>query len=87
MLTKSGLAAAIAAVVCAAAGLWWHYEELIVIAVAAGVADRRRAVELACPPRGADPAHDRRATRRPRRPDPHGLSGRQPQPPALAVGR
>ena len=38
MLTRSGLAAAIAAVVCAAAGLWWHYEELIVIAGAAGVA-------------------------------------------------
>lgn len=38
MLTKSGMAAAIAAAVCAAAGLWWHYEELIVIAVAGGVA-------------------------------------------------
>lgn len=38
MLTKSGLAAAIAAVACAVAGLWWHYEELIVIAAAAGVA-------------------------------------------------
>jgi uncharacterized protein (DUF58 family) len=38
LLTKSGLAAAIAAVACAGAGLWWHYEELVVIAAAAGVA-------------------------------------------------
>lgn len=38
MLTKSGLAAALASVACAAAGLWWHYEELVVIAAAGGVA-------------------------------------------------
>jgi uncharacterized protein (DUF58 family) len=34
MLTRSGLAAAIAAIVCAVCGLLWHYEELIVIALA-----------------------------------------------------
>jgi uncharacterized protein (DUF58 family) len=38
MLTKSGLAAAIAAIVCAVCGLLWHYEELIVVALAIGVA-------------------------------------------------
>jgi uncharacterized protein (DUF58 family) len=38
MVTKSGLALAVAAVVCAFTGLWWRYEELIAVAAAAGVA-------------------------------------------------
>lgn len=38
MLTRSGLAAAIAAVVLAIVGWWWHYEELLVLAVGLAIA-------------------------------------------------